>query len=184
MNMESKDKQDRRGGQRRGRGKKRGEKSDIEQRLLDVARVARVVKGGRRFSFRATVVVGDRKGRVGVGVSKGADVAAAVNKAVYQAKKAMITVPIIKGTIPHEILTKVGSGKVFLKPGREGGGIIAGGAVRAVCELAGIVNIVSKTYGTNNKLTNAQVAIEALGSLSSPEETLKLRGKVKKGSKD
>lgn len=145
----------------RGEKKKR-EKPEFEQKLLDLARVTRVVKGGRRFSFRATMVIGDRKGRVGVGVGKGGDVSNAIGKAVNDAKKGMINIDISKGTIPYEMEIKMGSAKVMLKPAKEGRGIVAGGAVRAVVDLAGIKDIVSKSLGTSNKLNVARATVEAL----------------------
>lgn len=151
-------------------GKKgaRREKPEFEQKLLDLARVTRVVKGGRRFRFRATLVIGDRKGKVGVGVAKGSDVSDAIGKAYNDAKKSMITVKLSDNTIPHDISMKLGSAKVLLKPASEGRGVIAGGAVRAVVDLAGIRDIVSKSLGTANKLNVARVTIEALKALKAP----------------
>jgi len=152
----------------RNNGKfKRREKPEFEQKLLDLARVTRVVKGGRRFRFRATLVIGDRKGRVGVGVSKGSDVSDAIEKAFNDAKKNIINVKMDKNTISHDVLIKLGSARVMLKPAQEGRGIIAGGAVRAVVDLAGIHNIVSKSMGTANKLNVARATIAALKSLKS-----------------
>ena len=145
----------------------RKEKPEFEQKLLDLARVTRVVKGGRRFRFRATLVIGDRKGRVGVGVSKGSDVSNAIEKAYNDAKKNMIKVTMDKKTIPHEVFEKLGSARIMLKPASEGRGIIAGGAIRAVVDLAGIHDIVSKSMGTSNKLNVARATIEALKSLKS-----------------
>lgn len=142
--------------------KKRREKPEFEQKLLDLARVTRVVKGGRRFSFRATMVIGDRKGRVGVGVGKGSDVSNAIGKAVNDAKKDMINVDISRGTIAYDMSVKMGSAKIMLKPAKEGRGIVAGGAVRAVVDLAGIKDIVSKSLGTSNKLNVARATIKAL----------------------
>lgn len=144
---------------------KKHEKPEFEQKLLDLARVTRVVKGGRRFRFRATVVIGDRKGRVGVGVAKGSDVSDAIGKAVNEAKKKMINVSIVGNTIAHDVFVKVGSAKILLKPALEGQGIIAGGAVRTVMDLAGIKDIVSKSLGTSNKLNVARATIEALKEL-------------------
>ncbi len=154
----------------------RREKSEYEQKLIDVRRIARVVKGGRRFRFRVTMVIGNREGKVGAGVGKGNDVAIAVSKAVEQAKKHMINVPIVDETIPYDILTKLGAAKVFLKPAPKGTGIIAGGPVRAVVELAGIKNIFSKIYGTSNKTNNVRVAILALSKLQSRGKLLKIGG--------
>lgn len=151
-------------------GKKgaRREKPEFDQKLLDLARVTRVVKGGRRFRFRATLVIGDRKGKVGVGVAKGSDVSDAIQKAYNDAKKNMITVKLSGNTIPHDISMKLGSAKVLLKPASEGRGVIAGGAVRSVVDLAGIRDIVSKSLGTSNKLNVARVTIEALKALKAP----------------
>ncbi|MBU1289897.1 30S ribosomal protein S5 [Patescibacteria group bacterium] len=144
------------------------EQSKYEQKLLDVARVVRVVAGGRRFRFRAVVAIGDRKGNVGVGVSKGQDVAVAVEKAVAGAEKCLINIPLVDGTIPHKTEAKFCSAKVLLKPGIKGKGIVAGGAVRAVCELAGIENVSGKILGkTKNKLNNARATIKALSLLRS-----------------
>lgn len=162
---------DRRGGGRRGGGRRDGrkeEKSEFEQKLLDIRRTARMVAGGRRFSFRALVVVGNKKGKVGVGLAKGADVTIAVEKAVNQAKKYLIEVPITeKKSISQMVEAKFGAAKVMLKPAPEGRGIIAGGAVRVICSLAGIENVVSKIIGrTTNKLNNAEAAIVALKKLS------------------
>lgn len=151
----------------------RREKPEFDQKLLDLARVTRVVKGGRRFRFRATLVIGDRKGRVGVGVAKGSDVSDAIQKAYNDAKKSMITVKLSGNTIPHDIQMKLGSAKVMLKPASEGRGVIAGGAVRAVVDLAGIRDIVSKSLGTSNKLNVARVTIAALKSLKEPRVKIK-----------
>ena len=148
------------GRDKRTRTKK--EKPEYEQKLLDLARVTRVVKGGRRFRFRATLVIGNRKGRVGVGVGKGADVTDAIKKAFDDGKKNMINVDVNKNTIPHDMFIKSGSAKIMLKPAPEGRGIVAGGAVRAVVDLAGIKDIVSKSLGTANKLNVARATIEAL----------------------
>ena len=148
------------GRDKRTRTKK--EKPEYEQKLLDLARVTRVVKGGRRFRFRATLVIGNRKGKVGVGVGKGADVTDAIKKAFDDGKKNMINVDVNKNTIPHDMFIKSGSAKIMLKPAPEGRGIVAGGAVRAVVDLAGIKDIVSKSLGTANKLNVARATIEAL----------------------
>ncbi|MFA6159677.1 MAG: 30S ribosomal protein S5 [Parcubacteria group bacterium] len=148
------------GRDKRTRTKK--EKPEYDQKLLDLARVTRVVKGGRRFRFRATLVIGNRKGKVGVGVGKGADVTDAIKKAFDDGKKNMINVDVKKNTIPHDMFIKSGSAKIMLKPAPEGRGIVAGGAVRAVVDLAGIKDIVSKSLGTANKLNVARATIEAL----------------------
>ena len=153
---------------RRFREKK--EKPEYEQKLLDLARVTRVVKGGRRFRFRATLVIGNRKGRVGVGVGKGSDVTDAIKKAFDDAKNNLITVSLKNNTIAHEIQHKKGSARIILKPAREGRSIVAGGAVRAVVDFAGIRDIVSKSLGTANKLNVARATVEALEQLSLSKE--------------
>ena len=142
------------------------EKQEFESKLLDLRRVTRVTAGGKRFSFRAVVVVGNKNGKVGVGVEKGADVALAIEKAVRQAKKNMINVPIKDGTIPYSVKAKYCSAEVLLKPGIKGRGIVAGGVVRVICELAGIENISAKIIKrTKNKLNNARATIKALKQL-------------------
>lgn len=140
----------------------------MDQRVLDVRRTARVVAGGRRFSFRATVVVGDRAGRVGVGIGKGATVAEAVDKGAFQAKKDLVTVPLTQGkSIPHAVEAKFSAARVVLKPGREGRGLVAGGPVRVIADLAGIKNLTAKVLGrTANKLNNARACIQALKSIN------------------
>lgn len=143
------------------------ERSEFDQSVLDIRRTARVVAGGRRFSFRATVIVGNRKGRVGLGVGKGQDVSEAVEKAVFQAKKSFIDVPLTAArSIPHEVYGKLSAARVLLKPAQEGRGLAAGGAVRTIADLSGIKNITSKILGrTANKLNNARATIEALKKL-------------------
>jgi small subunit ribosomal protein S5 len=153
------------------KGKGRRQKSEFDQQLLDLARVTRVVKGGRRFRFRATMVIGNRKGKVGVGVSKGTDVSQAIQKAVADAKKKMITVNLDGNTIAHDLKQKLGSARVLLRPAAEGRGIIAGGAVRTVVELAGVKDVVAKSYGTSNKLNVARCTIEALTHLRAVEQS-------------
>lgn len=143
-------------------------KSEFDHKVLDLSRVARVVAGGRRFRFRAVVVIGDRNHRVGIGVRKGKDVASAVEKSVASAKKNIIKIAIKDGTIPHEVEAKFSSARVLLKPARQGKGIIAGGAVRTVCEFGGIKNISAKIIGrTKNKLNNAMATVEALKKIKS-----------------
>jgi small subunit ribosomal protein S5 len=144
------------------RPRTRREKPEYDQKLLDLARVTRVVKGGRRFRFRATLVIGNRHGKVGVGVGKGGDVTDAIKKAYDDAKKNLITVNVGKNTIPYDISVKLGSAKVMLKPAPAGRGIVAGGAVRAVLIFAGIKDVVSKSLGTSNKINVARAAIKAL----------------------
>ncbi|QQG52716.1 MAG: 30S ribosomal protein S5 [Candidatus Falkowbacteria bacterium] len=153
------------------RGDKRDEKRDeFEQRILEVARVTRVMAGGKRMNFRACVAIGDKKGNVGVGLGKGADVTMAVNKAVNRAKKTMINVPMYKETIPHEIHNKMGAAKIMLKPAKQGRGVISGGVTRTILELAGVKNVTTKTLGTNNKINNARCTIEALALLRKSEK--------------
>lgn len=153
------------------------EKPEFEQKLVDIARVARVVAGGRRFRFRACIVLGNKKGKVGMGMAKGADVTGAVEKAVKRAKKKLVSVPIVNDTIPHLIKVKYAAAKVLLKPAPPGTGIIAGGPVRAVCELAGVKNITSKMLGSANKVSNVQACILAFKKMRRPEEIAEARGK-------
>jgi len=138
---------------------------ELEQRVLDLARVARVTAGGKRMRFRALVLVGDKAGRVGFGVQKAASVATAVNKAVRQAKKHLMTVPMLNETIPYRVDFKFGAAKIMLKPAPRGTGVKAGGAARAVLELAGVANVVGKVMGTKNKINNVKATLEALKRL-------------------
>ncbi len=171
----NKEKRGGRGRSFKGRGPREEKpKDEMEQRMLEVARVTRVMAGGKRMNFRACVAIGDKKGNVAVGLGKGADVTMAVNKAVNRAKKEIINVPIVKGTIPHEVEQKVGAAKLILKPAKQGRGVIAGGVTRAILELAGVPNITSKTLGSNNKINNARCTIEALKKLHRSE---KIEGK-------
>lgn len=143
------------------------ERSEFDQKVLDIRRTARVVAGGRRFSFRATVIIGNRNGKVGLGTGKGSDVASAVEKGVAQAKKSVIFVTLNdKKTISHEVEAKFAAARVRLKPGGEGRGLVAGGPIRVIADLAGIKNMTAKILGrTVNKLNNAKATIEALRSL-------------------
>ena len=161
--------------------KKRIEPGELElqDRLVYINRVAKVVKGGRRFSFSAIVVVGDGNGRVGFGLGKANEVPDAIRKAVERAKKSIIEVPVRKGTIPHEIKARYGTSEVFMKPASEGTGVIAGRAVRAVVEVAGITNILTKCYGSRNYHNVVKATIKGLATLKSPEVSLKQRGKTK-----
>lgn len=155
-------------GRQGGRQRNAREKSEYDQKVLDMARVTRVVAGGRRFSFRATVGLGNKKGKIGVGVGKGLDVSQAVEKAVADAKKNMIVVVLKEGTIPHEIEAKYAAARVFLKPAPKGKGLVAGGATRIICSLAGIENITAKIISkSTNKLNNARATLEALKKLKS-----------------
>ncbi|MBI2594313.1 30S ribosomal protein S5 [Candidatus Curtissbacteria bacterium] len=138
---------------------------ESEERVVQTNRVSKKTKGGNRISFSSLVVVGDKKGKVGVGLGKSKDVATAIRKAIAYAKKHLINVPIVGGTIPHDVLVKRGAAKILLKPAPEGSGVIAGGAVRSVVEAAGIRNISSKILGTKNKASNVYTTLEALRSL-------------------
>ena len=157
------------------RRKKPFEKKDeFDSKLLDLTRVMRMTAGGRRFRFRAGIVVGDKKGRIGFGVAKGADVAAAVEKATRVAKRNIVIVPIVNETIPHPIEAKFGAARIMLKPQSKGRGLVAGGTVRVICALAGIKNISSKKLGhTSNKINNAKATILALKRLKSDTVTSK-----------
>lgn len=146
------------------------EEKQFEERVVHIDRVARVVKGGRRFRFRALVVVGDKKGRVGVASSKGADVTAAVSKAVTVAKKNLVNINLYNGTLPHEALAKVGGAKILIKPASPGTGLIAGGTVRTVLEVAGVSNALSKSLGSANKTNTAYATMEALLSIQPAEK--------------
>lgn len=141
------------------------EEKQFDERTLHIDRVARVVKGGRRFRFRALVVVGDKKGKVGIGSSKGADVTTAVTKATEVAKKHMVSVNLYKGTLPHEVESKVSGAKILIKPASAGTGLIAGGVVRTILEVAGVSNALSKSLGSTNKTNTAYATIAALESL-------------------
>jgi small subunit ribosomal protein S5 len=141
------------------------EPKEFEEKVISIDRVARVVKGGRRFRFRATVVVGDGKGRVGVGVGKGSEVMTSISKAVARAKSQMITVPLKGHTIPHEIQVRFAGAQVLLKPASAGTGVIAGGAVRNVVEVAGIRDLLTKSLGSSNKVNNAYATAMALSQL-------------------
>ena len=168
---------DRKGGQR-DRRERRDEPKEFEERVVFINRVSKTVKGGRRMKFTALVVIGDHKGRYGFAVGKAAEVPDAIKKASEAAKKNLYKIHLVKGqTISHEIVGKYGACNVYLKPAPEGTGIIAGGPARAVCELAGIGNIRTKSLGSSNKQNVVLATIEGLRSLKSPEEVAKARGK-------
>lgn len=141
------------------------EEKQYDERTLHIDRVARVVKGGRRFRFRALVVVGDRKSKVGIGSAKGSDVTAAVTKATEIAKKNFVSVPLYKGTLPHDVTAKVGGANILILPASKGTGLIAGGVVRTILEVAGVSNALSKSLGSTNKTNTAYATIAALNSL-------------------
>ncbi len=133
--------------------------------VLEISRVVRVVKGGRRFRFRATVIVGDRAGKIGLGISKSRDVQQAIQKAQARAMKRIVTIPVTEGTINHEVIAKFKGAKVLLKPARPGTGVIAGGIIRTIADLAGIRDLVSKRYGSSNRISNARATIKAFEQL-------------------
>jgi small subunit ribosomal protein S5 len=156
------------------------EEKVFSETIVSIDRVARVVKGGRRFRFRALVVVGDGRGQIGMGVAKGGDVQAAVTKATEAAKREMVTVSLNKGTIPHDIIGRVGGARIFLKPASEGTGLIAGGVVRSVLEAVGVKNILSKSLGSSNKINVAYATIAALQATVPAEQWLTNAPKVSK----
>lgn len=168
------------------RGAMANEEKQYDEQVLHIDRVARVVKGGRRFRFRALVVVGDKKGKVGVGSSKGADVTAAITKATDVAKKNLKKVSLYKGTLPHEVTAKVSGANILLKPASPGTGLIAGGVVRTILEVAGVHNALSKSLGSSNKTNIAYAVMQALESLEPADNWVqnKYSEKAKKPSKD
>ena len=170
-----------RGGRRDDRRNQRDDApKEFEEVVINIDRVARVVKGGRRFRFKALVVVGNRKNKVGVGVAKGADVQAAIAKATAIAKKHLVTIPVVNETIPHDMEVKLSGARVLIKPAAPGTGIIAGGVVRAVIGVTGIRNLLSKSLGSTNKVNIAYATVEALAGLVPREQWVGAEKKAEK----
>jgi small subunit ribosomal protein S5 len=156
----------------------------LKDKVVYINRVAKVVKGGRRFSFTALVVVGDGEGTVGIGKGKASEVPEAIRKAVEQAKKSLVRFPIIDGTIPHRIIGRFGSGTVVINPAIKGTGIIAGGAVRAILEVAGVHNVVAKSLRSHNPFNSVKATLDGLMNLKNSDAVLKLRGKAEEESQE
>jgi len=161
---------------RDGPDKREKEQSEWEEKIIQVRRVTKVVKGGKKLSFRAVVAVGNGKGQVGIGVGKASEVVSAIQKGVVDAKKSLISVPLVGATIPHQIMGKTGSSRILLRPAAKGTGVIAGGAARAILELAGVGDVLSKSLGARSPLNVARATVDGLKNLRTFEEAARLRG--------
>ncbi len=166
--------------QRNRKKRKKKEENIYEERVVDIARVTKVVKGGRRFRFSALVVVGDQKGQVGFGTGKAQEVPDAIKKAIEEAKKNFVKIPMYGKTIPHEITGRHDGGRVYLKPAAEGSGVIAGGPIRAVVEAAGVADILSKSLGSDSPINIIRATFNAIENLRSAEQVARTRGKTAK----